>query len=247
MELYDESLDLIEAAEIEQENGFWKLSLPLIFFLPLDRQKQFITEQTAMQEADSLSKKFNTTIYFDNLDESYKQQMRYMRDKVFSDISETMNKGVNKAYEIFEGNQIVNPNNVAGLTEKQILAISNYYDSLKMESIKRREIKRRLNKMIDRQIRQRAKLIAMTEGTRARTVAKQLIWNKAMTMGIIDSNHKQFWVVTPDDRLCDHCMATPGLNPDGRSLNEPFDSTLGLVSGPPLHPHCRCDIELRKV
>jgi len=51
-------------------------------------------------------------------------------------------------------------------------------------------------------------------------------------------------MVTPDDRLCEYCEAVPDMNPDGVPLGGQFQTPLGPVDGPTLHPQCRCIVYL---
>ena len=61
---------------------------------------------------------------------------------------------------------------------------------------------------------------------------------------MLPSQTKRVWVLTPDDRLCEICSAIPDLNPDGVGLEETFDTDLGPVLSPPVHPNCRCAVSL---
>jgi hypothetical protein len=49
------------------------------------------------------------------------------------------------------------------------------------------------------------------------------------------------WIVTPDDRLCAYCASMDGQRV---GLGEDFQSGLGPVHEPPLHPQCRCAVSL---
>lgn len=93
----------------------------------------------------------------------------------------------------------------------------------------------------DRMIDMRAKTIARTETIRAANAAQHMAWQQAADIGLLDINTlRRFWLVTPDDRLCEVCEAIPEDNPDGVALDEDFDTDLGPVAYPPAHPNCRC-------
>lgn len=47
------------------------------------------------------------------------------------------------------------------------------------------------------------------------------------------------WLAALSDRTCEECLA---LNGKVMKINESFDTTLGLVSGPPAHQNCRCSL-----
>lgn len=92
----------------------------------------------------------------------------------------------------------------------------------------------------------RAKNIARTETMRASNVAQRLAWGQAADKGLLDrATVRQFWLVTPDDRLCIYCAAVPDMNPDGVPLDGFFKTPLGPVMDGPLHPQCRCTAYIR--
>jgi hypothetical protein len=98
-------------------------------------------------------------------------------------------------------------------------------------------------KYADRLRKQRALTIARTETVEASNVGQQLAWKEAKKEGLLTNRALREWIVTPDDRLCLQCLPMSGATapidgtfktPEGRS-----------VSGPPLHPRCRCGQGLR--
>jgi hypothetical protein len=91
----------------------------------------------------------------------------------------------------------------------------------------------------------RAMTIARTETIRAANYGLQESWDQAVDQGALPSTSRQFWIVTPDDRLCPICSAIPDMNPNGRELGESFMTPEGPVDAPPApHPNCRCSIGL---
>lgn len=91
----------------------------------------------------------------------------------------------------------------------------------------------------DRFINMRAETIARTETIRASNAAQTLAWRQAVTNGLLDGTVlRRHWLVTPDDRLCPYCEDTPELNSGGIALDDYFQTPLGLVPYPPLHPNC---------
>jgi hypothetical protein len=96
-----------------------------------------------------------------------------------------------------------------------------------------------------RLIAARAETIARTETLGAANWGAQESWRQAVQDGGLPGEVKQFWIVTPDDRLCPICVEIPGMNPDGVGLGEPFETPEGPVEGPPApHPNCRCSVGL---
>jgi len=97
----------------------------------------------------------------------------------------------------------------------------------------------------ERLISLRAETIARTETLAATNYGAQESWRQAVDDGDLPAASKQFWIVTPDDRLCPICVEIPGMNPDGVGVDEQFETPEGPVDGPPApHPNCRCSIGL---
>jgi hypothetical protein len=91
----------------------------------------------------------------------------------------------------------------------------------------------------------RAQTIARTESLAAAHAGLVEEWKQARDAGVLPIAMRQYWIVTPDDRLCPICVRIPEMNPDGRALGEPFMTPEGLVDYPPApHPNCRCGIGL---
>lgn len=132
-----------------------------------------------------------------------------------------------------------------GLTQRQANAVFNYRDALEAEDRTDEQIDRMVERYADRQLTQRAETIARTETIRASAAGQQEVWRQAVEEGfLLPSQTKRVWVVTPDDRLCEICSAIPELNPDGVGLEETFETELGPVLSPPVHPNCRCAVSL---
>jgi hypothetical protein len=94
-------------------------------------------------------------------------------------------------------------------------------------------------------INARALTIARTESIRAANFGLTESWEQAVDQGVLPSTSRQFWIVTPDDRLCPICSRIPEMNPEGRELGESFMSPEGPVDLPPApHPNCRCAVGL---
>lgn len=122
------------------------------------------------------------------------------------------------------GRRIVEAAQRAGreLTEEEIRAITlGYRDSL---------------------IRLRARTIARTETLRASHESQRRTVQAAIEAGHLPPNMRRYWIVTPDDRLSEDHAQIPGLNPNGRAMDEPFQTPKGPMMDPPLRPNCRCDV-----
>jgi len=128
-----------------------------------------------------------------------------------------------------------------GVTARQGTAVLKQYQVDIADGMSRTTATQRAKKRAARMVRDRATLIARTEIIRAETLGQQAAWKAARAKGLISARSEQVWIVTEDDRLCPLCAEL-----DGETA--PLDGTFeDGVSGPPLHPNCRCTIALRPV
>jgi len=125
------------------------------------------------------------------------------------------------------------------------------------------EIQRMTDRYAERYIRYRAESIARTESIRAQAVGNAQAWAQALkTNPGLRLRVKRRWYVAPSEgpssrrvkgkiggkpksgrsevRLCPVCRAIPGMNSNGRDIDEPFQTPIGTLMYPPVHPHCRC-------
>jgi hypothetical protein len=101
------------------------------------------------------------------------------------------------------------------------------------------QIDRMVERYASRMLDFRATNIARTESINAARLGTQGAWVQATENGLlVRSKVRQGWMVTPDDRLCIYCAEVPLLNPEGVRLGEQFQTALGPVDGPTLHPNC---------
>ncbi|MGH7340461.1 MAG: phage minor head protein, partial [Candidatus Rokuibacteriota bacterium] len=93
-------------------------------------------------------------------------------------------------------------------------------------------------------INRRALNIARTETLRASHNGLTESWKQAQEQGVLPEAAKRFWIVTPDERLSEEHATIPGMNSNGRGMDEPFETTEGLHMYPPSRPNCRCSVGL---
>ena len=108
----------------------------------------------------------------------------------------------------------------------------------------------RVNTMVERYyqryLKYRSEMIARTETIRAGVQGTQETWRQAADQGYLDRDKtRQMWIV--GFRGCETCVATRRMNAEGVPLGEMFATEYGPVTGPPLHPHCGCDVVLEFV
>lgn len=133
-----------------------------------------------------------------------------------------------------------------GLTKRQLRAVANYRASLLDGGMTGDKLERTTERYRKKLLRYRSENIARTETIRASEAGHQEAWRQAADAGLFDATDgRRFWVITPDDRLCDKCRAIPGLNGEGVGLDQDFRTPEGGVPRPPLHPHCRCSVVMR--
>lgn len=98
-----------------------------------------------------------------------------------------------------------------------------------------------LKRYAERQLRQRALLIARTETIAASNAAQQLQWAQAIRDGLLRGTEMQRWSTARDERTCPVCRPLDGVTVP---LGQTFPSELGPLTAPPAHPNCRCAIVL---
>ncbi len=96
----------------------------------------------------------------------------------------------------------------------------------------------------ERLLNRRARNIARTETLRSANFGQQNSWEQAMQQGALPADSVRFWIVTPDSRLSEEHAGIPDMNPNGRRMDEPFETTEGFHMYPPSRPNCRCGIGL---
>jgi hypothetical protein len=90
----------------------------------------------------------------------------------------------------------------------------------------------------------RALTIARTESLRSSYEGLHESWRQAIRADLLPKTSRRFIVVTLDDRLRDTHAQVPLMNPDGRGMEELFDTPFGALFSPPWEPNCRCGVTL---
>ena len=93
-------------------------------------------------------------------------------------------------------------------------------------------------------LHRRARNIARTETLRAANWGQREGWKQAIGQGVLPADSKRFWLVTPDDRLSPEHAQIPGMNPEGRGMDEAFQTPDGPFVDPPTRTNCRCSTAL---
>lgn len=95
--------------------------------------------------------------------------------------------------------------------------------------------------LIERAFKLRTEQFGETEAWTARSAAKQLVWMYGIRNGTIPADATRVWRTARDERVCPACGP---LDKAEVPIQEPFITDSGTYWSPPLHPKCRCDIDL---
>lgn len=128
---------------------------------------------------------------------------------------------------------------IVGLTPRQSQAVITRRSALLREGHSQAEAGRRARRYAERLLGRRAETIARTEIMRAANAGQRASWAAAVETGHMSARSEKVWIVAPDDRLCPYCEPLEGAR---TPLDGKFDTSLGLLDGPPLHPNCRCTL-----
>ncbi len=100
----------------------------------------------------------------------------------------------------------------------------------------------------NRALKWRGDLIAKQETLSALREAQVEAWNQGIDKGVVKREEiRKFWVTAGDLRVRPEHQQIPGMNPDGRAWNEPFQTPTGTSMFAP-HDHdlaCRCRMNVR--
>jgi HK97 family phage portal protein len=135
---------------------------------------------------------------------------------------------------------------VIGLHSGQIGAVQKLTDKLLKDGIEWSTIQKRVHAYSEALIEQRATMIARTEIMASLNYGKGLLWDQAITAGLIDPRKtRQVWIPWLDTDI-DVCEEMPYLE---QNKNVPVGGEFTDANGrtyryPPAHPHCRCTIGL---
>ena len=128
-----------------------------------------------------------------------------------------------------------------GLTRPQAQALIRFREALEASGMRADLIERRIETRTRRMINHRARMIARNESMQAAVRGQYELWIDVQNQGlVVEGAVRRFWVVTPDDRLCQICAPIPRMNPNGVGLLEAFDTPAGPKLIAHAHIVCRC-------
>lgn len=128
-----------------------------------------------------------------------------------------------------------------GLTDKQYGAWTKYRNKLIESGMKLLQVDKATARYYNRMLKYRAETIALTESHTATNRAWHDSVLDAVRQGAISSEeYEMYWLVAPDERLCDQCAAMAG------ATSPPHVQDFNGRGIPPLHPRCRCTTVVRR-
>jgi hypothetical protein len=149
--------------------------------------------------------------------------------------------------------------NTLGLTVKQEQSVRNYktyLEQLDKQALQRQlrdkrhdsiisraiadqkplspeQIEKMTNRYRERYIKHRAETIARTEALRAVSIGNRAALDQMINNADVDTEKlRRFWHYTGDSRTRQAHREIPGMNKDGRKLDEPFQTPLGPLMFP---------------
>jgi SPP1 gp7 family putative phage head morphogenesis protein len=131
---------------------------------------------------------------------------------------------------------------IVGLTARQAEAVAKYRVRLEKEGRKPDQVERMTTKFANRKLRGRAETIARTEVIRAQSEGRRLQWERQVSEGRLQGDEwEQEWLTARDERTCPICAPMHGQR---TPIGGMFESGVGPVLSPPVHPNCRCTVRL---
>jgi hypothetical protein len=104
-------------------------------------------------------------------------------------------------------------------------------------------IDRMVQAYADRHLDARARTIAQTESVNAANIGLHESYSQAIDRGLFPhAAVRRFWQVAIDEKTCVICRGIPDRNPDGVGVDQAFDTALGPILDPSVHPNCRCSV-----
>ena len=133
--------------------------------------------------------------------------------------------------------------NIVGLRPDQINALLSFRETGTARGLTIDQIEKKVARYASALLKQRGELIARTEILSAANKGQLELWHEARRSGQLDNTWLKQWILTHDELLCPYCEP---LDETAIALNDSFQSDIGDVECPPLHPNCRCTMGLVK-
>lgn len=132
---------------------------------------------------------------------------------------------------------------LVGLTERDSKAVMNYWRTVASDGNRTARTASDMADTYGRRLhRRRAELIARTETINASAAGSRFSFEQAQAQGLTLPGSMQEWIAAVESkRTCPRCLAMDGQRVP---IGQPFQSDIGPIMGPTLHPACRCAVSL---
>lgn len=199
--------------------------------------QEFMNTDYGMNLSFNVRNPYSQKIIDDDVGTLIRDVTQQAKDQVKAIISDAFEYGGHPYETAKEIRQFI------GLTDNQRRMANNRFQSLVDDGMSEEEAYTQGETYTEDLIVRRSETIARTETIRAANGGQQAAWDQASEAGLIDGMKKK-WIITPDDRLCEYCLAIADTGPI--DLDEKFTDGMIEVLTPPLHPNCRCAMGLVK-
>lgn len=123
------------------------------------------------------------------------------------------------------------------LTGPQVRTLERQWNAWTEDGLTEEHRLRVLRQQADRMVRTRQDLLSASLTETALATGAQTQWEAAVQQGAVRAmDVRRFWRIRAG--ACPLCAEIPARNPDGRGLTEAFQTALGSVMQPGLHPRC---------
>lgn len=130
--------------------------------------------------------------------------------------------------------------NAAGLTERQAVAVENYRRSLAQGGVPPPDVERMTAEYTEKLRTARADIIALHIGVWSANYAQDLVYQAFIRNA--DRVFVRSWITARDENVCPFCGPMEGQQ---AGVGQPFTlPDFSQVMWPPIHPRCRCTVDL---
>lgn len=127
-----------------------------------------------------------------------------------------------------------------GLHERYSIAVSRYHDILLEKGFPQDRAESNMLYYAEKLLVRRAEDIARTESSFVVNAGEREVIYQAIDKDLIESRKtKKIWIIDP----ATSCVNCEPLDREKRNLEDVFQSSLGSVDMPPLHPNCNCILD----
>lgn len=135
---------------------------------------------------------------------------------------------------------------VAGLTPSQVHTLERAQAQREADGQTQAQTFSQLQQSATQGLMRRVQAMAETQSYASMNMGSQAAVSQAVRRGLVVLGlRRRYWIVTPDEKLCQRCRSMAEANAAGVGLFEPFHSLEGDLMSPPLHASCRCVLEVR--